>query len=237
MTNLLDFSNGVCEAQANYIYTLNTILVNIYCPPDAALAKFQDIINRVRSLLQSNEIVNPTIMITGDFNFRPDVVIWNKVEDVVVPTIAPGVSQTKLAFQALMNLADEYFLSQTMHVPTRLENTLDLYFTNDPQSIICIDSIVPQHISDHNLICIQTSYTTDTTEHITANSNAPQIAKFNYEKADEESFHKILKRILDPELASFNSLSPAEHKALLTTKGIESANKARVAKLDKTQKS
>ena len=34
-SNVLEFSNGVCEVQINYIHTIHALLFNVYRPPDS----------------------------------------------------------------------------------------------------------------------------------------------------------------------------------------------------------
>ena len=225
ISNVIEFSNGVCELQINYIHTINVILVNIYRPPDSHLSKFREIVNKVKSYLSTTSIIKPIIIVTGDFNFPPDVVTWKKVDDVVIPLVKAGKSQTKLALQDLLDLADDFFLSQTINLPTRKNNILDLCFTSDPQSIINVESIpVPNYISDHNMLRIITSYTTDTLEVTLGVQDTPEIAQLNYEKADQVDLSNILKTVLGENPGQYDTLSPANHKSLLEAKILEAAN-------------
>ena len=160
------------------------------------------------------------------------MVTWEKVDDVVFPRVVQGCSQARLAFQALLSIADDHFLSQTIHLPTRKQNTLDLCFTNDPHSLINTESLlVPQYISDHNLIRIQTTYTTDISDHFTNTRTSPEIAQFNYVKANKTDLQAKLTLILGTDPTQFDGLTSAEHKSLLTSKVVEAASSLGIPKI------
>ena len=71
----------------------------------------------------------------GDFNFDKDVVEWKERDGVVYG----DVKGERQSFQALMNLTNSFFMSQMISRPTRENNTLDLVFMTDVDSVYRID--------------------------------------------------------------------------------------------------
>ncbi|CAL4160765.1 unnamed protein product [Meganyctiphanes norvegica] len=61
-------SNGV-EMVAVYIEKLNIINIVIYRPPDARTYDFQEILIKVRVILKDVKAPEPTVILSGDFNF------------------------------------------------------------------------------------------------------------------------------------------------------------------------
>ena len=143
------------------------------------------------------------------------------------------------AFAELMKLADKYFLSQVIHDPTRKNNTLDLCFTNDPNSFLSIETIPFPSVSDHNMIRIQTSYSCDTTQH-TANHDVPEIASFNYENADKKVFREAPIKALNVNMAEQLSMTSEQYKSFLTQQVVhaatEAATEAGVTKVNSSKK-
>ena len=193
----MEYSNGVCEIQAILVYPIKLLLFNVYRPPDASLAKFKDVLNQVHKTLEKLQDDDFNIFITGDFNFPPEVVIWIKSDDVTIPVFKPSVSQVSLAFKELIALTDALFLLQVINIPTRKENTLDLCFTNDPQSINSIVGIpVSQDISDHKIIKINTEYTANEIPYCNPNIDSDNISNYNFEKANKVTLSNVLGSIV-----------------------------------------
>ena len=57
-----------------------------------------------------------------------------------------------------MALSEEFFLVQCIEEPTRLNNILDLFFTNNEDVILKTQVEAPTTLSDHKLQCITTSF-------------------------------------------------------------------------------
>ena len=231
INKLLQYSNGVCELQITWINPTNILLINIYRPPDSSLAKFNDIILKVTIVLDETEKENPNIYITGDFNFPPDVVEWKKVDEVIIPVVKPGKTKIKLAYESLQKLVDHYFLLQIIDLPTRKDHILDLCFTNDTLSIASIESvIIPQFISDHNMIRIKTLHSTQKEEIKANNKDTPTIATFNFAQSNHTILEDKLKLFKWDEIMNVSTRSPAELTNVLTAKVIEAASDANIPK-------
>ena len=82
----------------------------------------------------------------GDFNFRK--ISWP------LGTIGKGCTTSEQnQAKLLINLTDELLLTQYILKPTRLNNILDLVFTNNDK-LVYDYSIVPTAYSDHNIISL-----------------------------------------------------------------------------------
>ena len=58
-----------CEIIAIHIEKINFINIVVYRPPDTKLTVFVPIMNKIEKLLSEMERPEPTVIITGDFNF------------------------------------------------------------------------------------------------------------------------------------------------------------------------
>ena len=146
--NMKTFSNSVCELLILKIKDLNANIVSLYRPPDTKVNEFVECLQVVEDYFKEKNLTEK-IMIFGDFNFPH--VKWNSYEDTVIPTISGAPKEEQIQFEKLLELTDSLFLEQLVVKPTRVNNTLDLIFTNDEDFINEI-SITKSGISDHNLI-------------------------------------------------------------------------------------
>ena len=116
---------GKCEMLAFHIEKLNTLNIVIYRPPDTTLNTFSHIINKLQNILESIETPEPTIIITGDFNFP--FIKWIKVScngcrwKYVSSASASRDENTQ--FINLILLLDKYDIVQAIEEPTRGNNT------------------------------------------------------------------------------------------------------------------
>ncbi|KAK4317203.1 hypothetical protein Pmani_011684 [Petrolisthes manimaculis] len=99
----------------------------------------------------------------GDFNFPH--IKWPK------GIVFGGTSEEQVQARALKKHSDREFLSQQIRQPTRQNNILDLFFTNNPASI-SLHRAENNIFSDHNLIIINTTYTRKSTLRYEGNSSA-----------------------------------------------------------------
>ena len=134
---------------------LDLILITIYRPP--ACTNFKSTVDLLRNTLENIPSPLPTILITGDFNLPT----MNWASD----TIYGGSSSDRSQAELLFNLAEDYCLNQIIETPTRLNNILDLFFTNN-EHIIHDYLVHPTNLSDHNLITINTNIDTSGITHL-----------------------------------------------------------------------
>ena len=126
------------ESEAEYLETLilkvqvnnnkSFLLMCVYRPPIFLQARLQADSESFETILSSLKFENKNIIITGDFN---------------LPS-----SNTYSYFEHILH---SYSLTQIVNLPTRQENILDLFITNNTNVITNI-SIEEPHISDHRMI-------------------------------------------------------------------------------------
>ena len=147
-----------CEMVAIHIEKINVINIVIYRPPDTKSATFTMVMDKVKKLLSQMEAPEPTVIISGDFNFR--FIKWTRGELNGCRWSMKTYSQAKLdeqrQFYKMMEVMDNFHLSQTIQEPTRKENTLDLVFTNNISIFTQID-VSKTILSDHDLIELSTN--------------------------------------------------------------------------------
>lgn len=138
------------EAQVLHIKRLDLIFITIYRPP--ACTDFKTTLENIRIALDKIPPPSPTIIITGDFNFP--IINWT------TDTINSGTSADKSQAQLFLTFIEDYCLTQIIHSPTRLNNILDLFLTNN-EHIIHNYETYHTNLSDHNLITVTTSIDTN----------------------------------------------------------------------------
>ena len=146
-----------CEIVAVHIEKINIINIVVYRPPDTKLPVFTAIMNKIKKLLSEMATPEPTVIITGDFNFP--FVEWKRSGvgacSWTMKQGTYGTEDEKSQFYKLMEIMDKYHIVQTIEEPTRKENTLDLVFTNEIGIFKQID-VSQTILSDHDLIEITT---------------------------------------------------------------------------------
>ena len=79
-----------------------------------------------------------------------------------------------------MDFSEKFFLNQYIEEPTRLNNILDLFFTNNEDIILKIQVEAPTTMSDHKLQCITTCFISEVTEeHIQQDDKSLQSLNFS----------------------------------------------------------
>ena len=148
---MVKFSNDACELLILKIKEINLTIVCVYRPPDTTQTEFNECINNVENYFK-DKTLHENIVILGDFNLPH--LKWNLVETKVISNMESGGPITEqIAAARLLELTESLFCQQTITKPTRINNVLDLIFTNneDLLSEIIISECDPG-ISDHKLI-------------------------------------------------------------------------------------
>ena len=160
-TQLSKINHEVCEMIAIMIPEIQTLNIVIYRPPGTKLHEFDIILNEIENILQKLEKPDPTIIISGDFNFP--FVKWKRMQNISCiweyKTYGNATTDEKHQFEKLIDICDRSCILQIIEEPTREENTLDLLFTNEIRLITALE-LNKSKLSDHNNIEISTNYTT-----------------------------------------------------------------------------
>ena len=158
---LSEINNEVCEMVAVMIPEIQTINIVIYRPPNAKMQDFNVILNEIIEIFQKMEKPDPTIIISGDFNFP--FVKWMRMSDNSCTweykSNSNATTEEKQQFEKLIEILNNYCILQTIEEQTREENTIDLLFTNEISLVTMIEANKSK-LSDHNVIEISTTYTT-----------------------------------------------------------------------------
>ena len=143
------FSNGVCELLILKIKEINLSIVCVYRPPDTTQTEFSECINTIENYFK-DKTLQENIIILGDFNLPH--LKWNVCDTKVIPNIESGgpISE-QIDAARLLELTESLFCQQTITKATRINNVLDLIFTNN-EDLISDITISDSGISDHKLI-------------------------------------------------------------------------------------
>ena len=135
-------SIGMIEYLCIYIKDINVLLVTVYRPPENNNQNFTQVLSNIDDCIKSLESY-PSIIFTGDMNL-PNLTFLNGE--------AINISSTGSSQGALINFANEHFLTQLVEEPTRLNNILDLLYTNNEDIFSDIEVQENNLLSDHRLI-------------------------------------------------------------------------------------
>ena len=200
---LAKISKGKCELIAIEIIPINTINIVIYRPPKTIGDDFNHILTKVEEIFINMPRPEPTIILSGDFNFP--FIKWiensyNGCRSEIIPNINATVDE-KMQFERLCRIANKYNLIQTIQGPTREENgnesTLDLIYTNDIALFTEIE-ISKSSMSDHHFIEISTSYNTstkDVKQNKMKSKSATKSYDFFSDKIDEKELIRRIENI------------------------------------------
>ena len=118
------YDDSTCEVLFCKFDTIKTCVIVVYRPPDAPLSSFKKAIDFIYSQVNNTSDDSYNICITGDFNL-PDI-NW---DTAVVPL--ESISEEQRSTDMLFKLMSDLFLNQYVDSPTRENNILDLFFTNN----------------------------------------------------------------------------------------------------------
>ena len=158
---IAEMSTDEVEMVAVYIEKLNIINIVIYRPPGTKGKNFSEVLGKVKEILRKVKTPEPTVVITGDFNFA--FVEWTRGKlggcewKRKINTGATRDEQRQ--FERLNEQMDEFGLIQIIDEPTREENTLDLIYTNESSMVMNVEC-TKSNLSDHNRIEITTNIKT-----------------------------------------------------------------------------
>ena len=150
-SNVETYDDTYCGGIACQIKTINAILINIYRPPGAPEHSFKKLLYFIQNYISENSKDNhpSDIFLTGDFNF-PEV-HWPICDTF------PQKQKLNESTSQLLNLMEENFLNQLVDKPTRGNNILDLFITNN-NNIVSNIQCVETPMSDHKIVKVNTTY-------------------------------------------------------------------------------
>ena len=157
MEIILDYSSGVIEIIGLYSKAKNLLLLVVYRQPDDIAGGHRSTSKEFKpALCKLGEVLStysqmPDILLCGDFNLPH--VSWDEGQ-----AGERANREEKVMTEDLLELTNEYFLSQIIQKPTHKSgNTFDLLFTNN-QSIVHSYNTMETLLSDHDIIECRTTY-------------------------------------------------------------------------------
>ena len=147
---LLSISHNKIELMIIKFTGIDTILIAIYRPPDATLSSFLYVSAHIREVLEEYSGLEQNIILTGDLNMP--IINWEN------GLITGGTLESQCQARELIDLSNEYFLEQYVSSPTRVNNILDLFFSNNEEILLNIEVLPPTILSDHQLIIAKTAF-------------------------------------------------------------------------------
>ena len=237
VTEESNFSNCFCEIMAVYLPSKNTAIVSLYRPPGSPTEKFLEALGFLDSWMEriQDKYVAPNFYITGDFNlnFLED---WSDdllqgFRDTIVRREGEVISEDKFQAQNLLNMCDKWNLSQSVRVPTREDNILDLILVNSPELIKDIETVVNSKLSDHNLIIAGVNMSDEKAENAAKkNFCDTEIPQHNLEDASEEDWQDALDWLMNQDLDNLNESELVNTINKLVMNNFPIRNKSKVTK-------
>ena len=144
------FDDGTCQVVFCRFDAIKTCIAVVYRPPKyCTVSSFSSVLEFLNNCL-CNIDDSYKVKITGDLNF-PDI-NWE------TNTITPGGSfESTQSAEMFISFIAEHFYNQYVLVPTRNNNILDLFITNNDRLVTQVTS-TPTKLSDHNIVDIMLSY-------------------------------------------------------------------------------
>ena len=188
LSDTATFDNDYCEAAVTTIKTTKTIIACIYRPPDTPHHKFSEMISFLDSYIcEKSSDQHYEIIITGDFNLPS--IDW----ETTTPLTKSDITDSGKNVQTLLTFMCNHYLSQYIQVPTRYNNILDLFLTNNSNLVLHIDSTKTE-LSDHNVIEIYTTTTVNEDSQLLDKSDFT-FRNLNLEKIDYVAVKNHLKNV------------------------------------------
>ena len=182
--------NRVVECMAMHIKQINCVIIGIYRPPDCKLESYKYVLDDLEKVLKEIPGPTPDIHFMGDFNFP--FLMWD--QETGAGTITSGSTLDEQAqAKCTLSFAENHLLVQNIFKPTRINNILDLCFTNNTGAYHSVN-VHSTSISDHNIIISNTMYNIKKTVEDTQKSKLFGFQKYNFfsDEADWSGFNKML---------------------------------------------
>ena len=142
--------DGVCQVLFVTFLTAKICIANVYRPPNANYSSFKKAIDFLDDMYRSLDDESIQLWLVGDFNF-PNI-DWPSLS--VNPGGSTDATQSSLL---LLNFMSKHFLNQYVSSPTRGNNILDLFLTNNEYLVTNVSSNITD-LSDHNMVDVMLSF-------------------------------------------------------------------------------
>ena len=131
------------EYQILYLEKMNLLLITVYRSPQSDGNSFSIVMSQIDETINQYEEKCTSILMNGDFNLP--YIIWDHGE-------ITSSENNRINHRVLKNFAEKHALVQKIDQPTRLNNILDLVFTNDDDLFSEYTIENSPSLSDHKII-------------------------------------------------------------------------------------
>lgn len=201
-------STGVVEHLLIHFVLLQMVVAVVYRPPSSPVQHFTDTLDILRAEIDKLGTPMPTVVITGDFNLP--IICWDDWR------VCAGTEADRKQADALKNFAAYYVLDQLVDTPTRVNNILDLFFTNNPELVSRIE-VCDTVMSDHRQMNISTTISPEINRSVEVDQRGDLFAlNFNSDRVDWEGLCESFS-VVDWELL-IGDLEPNETLAVMMDK-------------------
>ena len=159
-------SYGNVEYAILRIPIANLTMVCVYRTPTASVNDFNLVMSKINDCILHHPPLD-SLVFCGDLNF-PNLK-WPSA------IIGGGTRSSRLQAQKMLSFFSDHFLEQIIEKPTRGNNILDLFATNNHQLVLGYQVLPKSAISDHNLVLIRTTQSLTNEVHETP-SRAPMFS-------------------------------------------------------------
>ena len=191
ITDEQTYDDDRCELAVCLLKPSDTIVASVYRPPDSSEGTSEKFANMMQFL---QDYINKAtankhmdLIVMGDFNLP--CIQW---EDI---SIQNSNKETTECAKILLSFMEKNFMTQSIDVSTRLNNTLDLCLTNNDRLVLHVSSESTK-ISDHKIVSIKTRYSLDSTPKFNTPPSEPHsFRSLNMHKADFDQIRNHLKSV------------------------------------------
>ena len=142
---LASSSDGTVEYLLLWTEKIKLATGIIYRPPSCPLNNFENAMKDIEAKINELGSLLPSIILMGDFNFP--TMSW------VTGRLYGGSREYRCQGECLRKFMEVFMLEQYIMEPTRKDNILDLFLTNNPDIVKMID-VGNTIMSDHDLITV-----------------------------------------------------------------------------------
>ena len=209
-TRVLEFSNSKCEVVGVLLEKCNTLILNIYRPPNCSEenVSFEECLERIQLTINDYSNAASHIILCGDLNF--EFIEWPEGDFK-----GRGVSKAVDRIQAsnFLDLCECHDLRNLSLVPTRKSNILDLLCTNS-DGIRYENVYINSKLSDHNLVKFGVNIVVNESPVTVTNPYDYRIFEYDTSK-DDEAWNKFYQDVDSFDVDAISELQPEEQLEIL----------------------
>ena len=132
VTDCCMYDDGICEGLFCQFQTEKICIAVVYRPPGAEAVSFSKVMKFVERCIWDLNDDSYQLCLTGDFNFS--CINWES------GYIDSG-SNDRLSAQNFKMFLSRFLMNQYVNLPTRLDNILDLFSTNNPFLVTFVSTL------------------------------------------------------------------------------------------------